>query len=134
MIHEESTEKIIAETFFDKTIKHSHKYCKILQQFSFKILVWWYIKRSYECDPDIKQPEEDFKKKTRLHLGFQVTCKFDMYSALIKYSKIQRNNSIDKTVIHYMAAAARGPNKEIQQFDWFISGRIFRVLPAWGGG
>ena len=31
-----------------------------------------------------------------------------------------------------MAVAPSGPNKEILQFDWFISGRIFLVLPAPG--
>ena len=32
----------------------------------------------------------------------------------------------------YMAVAASGPNKRILEFDWFISGRIFFVLPAQG--
>ena len=29
-----------------------------------------------------------------------------------------------------MAAAASGPNTEILQFDWLISGQIFPVLPG----
>ena len=29
-----------------------------------------------------------------------------------------------------MSVAANGPNTEILQFDWFISGRIFPVLLA----
>ena len=33
-----------------------------------------------------------------------------------------------------MPAAASGLNTEIRQFDWFTSGWIFPVLPAWGGG
>ena len=32
-----------------------------------------------------------------------------------------------------MAVAASGPNMEIVQFDWFISGRIFPILPSRGG-
>ena len=35
--------------------------------------------------------------------------------------------------MYYMAVAASGPNTEILQFDWFISGRIFLVLPAQEG-
>ena len=32
-----------------------------------------------------------------------------------------------------MAVTASGPNTEISQFDWFVRGRIFPVLPAQGG-
>ena len=38
----------------------------------------------------------------------------------------------DFKYFYYMAAAASYPNTEILQFDWFISGRIFPVLPAQG--
>ena len=31
-----------------------------------------------------------------------------------------------------MAVAARGPNTEIMQFDWFISGLVFPILPTLG--
>lgn len=31
---------------------------------------------------------------------------------------------------YYMGMAAGGLNMEIQQFDWFINGRIFPVLPV----
>ena len=34
---------------------------------------------------------------------------------------------------YYMALAVSGQNREILQFDWFISGRIFPVLPVQGG-
>ena len=37
------------------------------------------------------------------------------------------------TAHHHMAAAASDPNTEILQFDWFISGRIFRVSPTQRG-
>ena len=36
-------------------------------------------------------------------------------------------------VSHCMAVPASGPNTQILQFDWFISGRIFPVLPIQGG-
>ena len=32
-----------------------------------------------------------------------------------------------------MTVAVSGPNTEILQFDWLISGRIVPVLPAYGG-
>ena len=36
------------------------------------------------------------------------------------------------TSIYYMAVAGNSPNTEILQFDWFISGPIFPILPALG--
>ena len=33
---------------------------------------------------------------------------------------------------YYMAVAMSDLNMEILQFDWFISGQIFPILPAWG--
>ena len=36
------------------------------------------------------------------------------------------------TLNFYVAEAATSPSTEILQFDWFISSRIFPVLPAQG--
>ena len=38
-----------------------------------------------------------------------------------------------RTTYYYMAVAASGTNTEILQFEWFISGRIFPILPAQEG-
>ena len=37
-----------------------------------------------------------------------------------------------KNIDYYTVVAANDSNTEILQFDWFISGRIFPVLPAQG--
>ena len=50
----------------------------------------------------------------------------DRYQLYTKKLKFRIKN-------YYIAAAASGPNMEILQYDWFLSCRIFPVLPAQGG-
>ena len=56
-----------------------------------------------------------------------------MHESIRRFWAFPRDFSPINKRLYYMFVAASGPNTEILQFDFFISGRLFPVLPAQGG-